>query len=271
VPQADVDGTFLWYEEVGTGPRCLVLHGGLGIDHHAYRPGLDVLSEDLTLVYYDHRAHGQSGDAPLHTLTIGRLADDADQLRAHVQPDQPIGVLGHSFGGFIAFELAHRHREHLAFLIIIGSAPTIAHDIDIERRLTPAMRDVLALPEPETDEEWARRGRILLPLYFHRWDERYIDALHAKVRHRYDAAIAAGSSLDGWDRTPDLTDMTIPTLIVVGDDDFIQRVEIARDTAERMPDATLAVIEGSGHYPWLEQPVELERRVTTWLRDREVI
>jgi pimeloyl-ACP methyl ester carboxylesterase len=43
MPEASVDGTFLFYDLVGSGPPCLVMHGGLGIDHQAYTPGLDGL------------------------------------------------------------------------------------------------------------------------------------------------------------------------------------------------------------------------------------
>src|SRR5712691_9668465 len=57
----------LFVEEVGTGPPCLVMHGGLGIDHSSLR-GLDPLADTLRLIYYDHRCHGRSDRPPVETI-----------------------------------------------------------------------------------------------------------------------------------------------------------------------------------------------------------
>jgi pimeloyl-ACP methyl ester carboxylesterase len=61
VPTADVNGTTIWYDVVGTGPFGLVLHGGLGIDHTLYQATLGPLEQRLRLVYVDHRGNGRSG------------------------------------------------------------------------------------------------------------------------------------------------------------------------------------------------------------------
>jgi proline iminopeptidase len=271
VPRAPVDDTTLWYREIGRGPRCLVMHGGLGIDHHAYAPDLDPLTDALRLVYYDHRCHGASGDAPLETLTLPRLADDADELRQHLG-DERIGLLGHSFGGYIAFEYATRHSERVAFLIVVCSSPAFDFGDElrdaVEARLTDDMRDVLALSPPETSGEWQRRNRVLLPMFFHRFDPAFAAALVDPVSPRYDAAIAGGSSLRGWDRWRELPSIVVPTLLVVGDDDLAPHLDRAQRAVEVMPDATLLVIEDCGHYPWLEQPSRLFDGVRHWLRSR---
>ena len=77
--RAGLSDTTLYYREVGAGMPCLVMHGGLGLDHTYLHPGLDPLGDVLRLVYYDHRCHGRSGRPPLETLTYEQLAaDDAD-------------------------------------------------------------------------------------------------------------------------------------------------------------------------------------------------
>ena len=85
--------TSLFYNEVGQGIPCLVMHGGLGLDHTYLHPGLDPLGDTLRLVYYDHRGHGRSGRPPMQTVTFEQLADDADRLRAHLGFER-IAVLG---------------------------------------------------------------------------------------------------------------------------------------------------------------------------------
>src|SRR6266540_5005734 len=80
MPTVAVNGTTLWYEVLGEGPTCLVMHGGLGLDHALCRPVVERLAGRLRLVWYDHRGNGRSGRPPLETLTMEQLADDADAL-----------------------------------------------------------------------------------------------------------------------------------------------------------------------------------------------
>jgi len=72
MPSAHANGAELFYLEVGKGVPCLVMHGGLGVDHTQFRDGLDPLGDVLRLVYYDHRSNGRSGRPPIETLTLER-------------------------------------------------------------------------------------------------------------------------------------------------------------------------------------------------------
>lgn len=62
---AHVNGTDLFYTAVGRGVPCLVMHGGLGVDHTQFREWLDPLGDAMRLVYYDHRGNGGSGRPPI--------------------------------------------------------------------------------------------------------------------------------------------------------------------------------------------------------------
>jgi pimeloyl-ACP methyl ester carboxylesterase len=64
MPVAYLNGTELFYVEVGEGTPCLVMHGGLGFDHTWLHPWLDPLGDVMHLVYYDHRGNGRSGRPP---------------------------------------------------------------------------------------------------------------------------------------------------------------------------------------------------------------
>jgi proline iminopeptidase len=94
MPFASVNGTKLFYLSTGVGIPCLVMHGGLGVDHTYLHPCLDPLGDLLHLVYYDHRGNGRSGRPPIATLTLAQLAADADALRAYLGIEQ-VAVLGH--------------------------------------------------------------------------------------------------------------------------------------------------------------------------------
>ena len=60
---AHINGTDLFYTEYGTGLPCLVMHGGLGLDHVHLRV-LDALGDVLHLVYYDHGIMGALAALP---------------------------------------------------------------------------------------------------------------------------------------------------------------------------------------------------------------
>ncbi|MGZ6839800.1 MAG: alpha/beta fold hydrolase, partial [Frankiaceae bacterium] len=115
-----VNDTLLHYETLGAGPRCLVMHGGLGLDHSHLRPAIDRLADRLELVYYDHRGNGRSGRPPLGTLSIEQLAEDADALAARLGFEEVL-VLGASYGGFVAQELAVRHPGRVRGLVLVGT------------------------------------------------------------------------------------------------------------------------------------------------------
>lgn len=61
MPIAKINGADLFYLTRGEGLPCLVMHGGLGLDHTYLHPWLDPLGDTLQLVYYDHRGNGRSG------------------------------------------------------------------------------------------------------------------------------------------------------------------------------------------------------------------
>ena len=263
---ARVTDTYLYYRLHGTGPPCLVMHGGLGIDHNAYSPGLDPLGEAMSLVYYDHRCHGRSGRPDPATISVARMADDADELRSALGRER-IGVLGHSFGGFVAFEYAVRHPERLSFLIVVASSPSMEYTTEVpeilEARLTPEMRAELALPPPQNNAEWVTR-QALAPLYFFNWRPAYGEALTQGVIHNLDAARC--SDLDGWSRWEELSDLTVPTLLVAGRHDWLPHLSRLERLAASMPAAELHVFEQSGHYPWMEEPDVFAETIRSWVR-----
>jgi proline iminopeptidase len=89
---------------------------------HTYLRGLDIVSDVLRLVYYDHRHNGRSGRPPVETLSHAQLAADAEGLRKLLGLGKVV-VLGHSYGGFIALEYALRHPDSVSHLIPQDTAP----------------------------------------------------------------------------------------------------------------------------------------------------
>lgn len=263
---ASVNGTQLYYCEIGSGPLCLVLHGGLGLDHTAYRD-FDRLAGRRRVVYYDHRGNGRSARPEPATLTMPQLADDAAALIAHLGADRA-AVIGHSYGGFVAQELAIRHPERVEALVLVDTAPgRPGRDEPPPDPAPPLPADLAAAmaSAPPTDALFAAGFRDLLRHYVHRIDVAELARRFADVR--FDAAAMTRSMrlLAEWSAADRLGAVTAPTLVVVGRHDVITPPAQARRIARAVPGAWLVECPDSGHFPWVEEPEEFFATVEAWL------
>jgi proline iminopeptidase len=270
VPVVRLNDTELFYAEVGEGLPCLMMHGGLGFDHTYLHPWLDPLGDVMRLVYYDHRGNGRSGRPPWETLTFQQLCADADALREHLGFEK-VAVMGHSMGGTIALEYALRYPERLERLILLDTVPAFDYwenEVEANARRKGATPEQLeALVAYEDDEVGFRRAwKLIEPLYFHTYDVALADRVLAKTVFSVEANKAQAAFLEGWDATLRLSEISAPTLVIVGDDDVVCPLSQARRLHEGISNSELVVFERSGHLPWLEEPEAFFGAVREWLR-----
>ncbi|MFN8474555.1 MAG: alpha/beta fold hydrolase [Anaerolineae bacterium] len=276
--EATVNGTTLYYETVGQGTPMFIMHGGLGMDHTYFRPWLDQLADQMTLVYYDHRANGRSErPVSLDGVDHATWAADADALREHLGYDQII-LLGHSYGGFLAQEYAIRYGDRLKGLVLSCTAPTMDYGevilANAQARGTQeqleALGGLLSRPMADDDEMGAHLGAVL-PLYFHRPDPAVIEDV--AERGVYSAAAwnhAAATCMPVFNYLASLSDITAPTLVLSGDDDYITppaqggaRIHAA------IPGSEFVVFEHSGHFPFIEETDRFMEVMRAWLAERQ--
>src|ERR1043165_10080399 len=100
---ASTDGTPIAIECAGAGPSLLIVHGGTG-DRTRWTPLFPLLASKFRVCAMDRRAHGASGDTLPYSLQ--KEVDDVVAVVA-AQPGS-VFVLGHSFGGVCAYEVALR-------------------------------------------------------------------------------------------------------------------------------------------------------------------
>jgi len=269
MPVAHLNDTELFYVEVGEGLPCLVMHGGLGGDHSALHPWLDPLGDVMRLVYYDHRGNGRSGRPPSETITFEQLCADADALREHLGFEE-VAVLGYSFGGFVALEYGLRFPERISHLILLDTAPTLGYAEEIEanaRRKGATQEQLEALDaSPEAESESWRLWKLIEPLYFHTFDADLAERVMGKTVISVGAADAGDAIIEDWDLTPRLGEISAPTLILVGRDDFICPPSQAKIMHEGIPNSELVVFENSGHFTHVEEPEAFFDAVLGWLR-----
>ena len=107
MPEVEVAGLRIAYEQAGEGPPLVLLHGYVGDARSTWGPQLDGLSDAFTVVAWDGPGAGRSDDPP----DVFALSDFADCLAGFVAAlglERP-HVAGLSFGGGLALELYRRH------------------------------------------------------------------------------------------------------------------------------------------------------------------
>ncbi len=268
MPLLAVDHSQLYYHPVGHGPACLVMHGGLGVDHTWLQPWLDPVSEVLKLVYYDHRGNGRSTCEDPGSISIETLCSDAEALRAHLGEDR-IALIGHSYGALVAMQYALQHPERVSHLVLLGAAPRInfAQFGLVAQRRGANARQLAALSSlgSGSDDEFGAALQELLPLYLHRYRGDEYERFAARTRWSATAFRRGAEVAARFDLTPRLGEISAPTLIVAGDDDLITPVERAEILHRGIPNSELYIIPRSGHVPHFEQPEPFLWVVKSWL------
>lgn len=270
-----LDGTTLYYEVVGRGtPPVLLLHGGPGLDHTAFRPWLDPLAERHKLIFYDQTGNGRSArPASLEGVDHDTWVDEADALLHRLGCERAV-LFGHSYGGYLAQEYALRHPGRVAGLVLCctaGSARPLDGVLEPEEgRATPrqlAWLQQVAARGVADDAEYAEFFADLLPLYFHRPDPAVLDRLLATTR--FCAATvnhAFAVCYPSFDALPQLGRVEVPALVLAGRHDWVMAPEeTAEPLAEAIPGARLVVFEESGHYPFIEEAEAFRGTLGDWL------
>lgn len=244
-------------KEMRERPTLILLHGGPGFDHSAFKPQFSALAEIAQVVYLDHRGNGRSDRE-----TPGRwtLEDWADDLRAFCDAlgiERPI-VLGQSFGGMVAMAYGARHPGHADKLILSSTSAKrdLARVLEAFERLggDTARRAALAY--------WTKPSRETLGPYTSECFTLYnrtppdLDA-SARTLWNFDLMLDFGANEGGrMDLLPELAKVRCPTLVLAGEDDPVTPAGDARDIVAALPAGLgrLELFADCGHGVFRDDP-----------------
>ncbi|TFV53397.1 poly(3-hydroxyalkanoate) depolymerase [Blastococcus sp. TF02A-35] len=230
----------------------LLLMNGIGASLEVLQPLVDALDPRRTVVRFDVPGVGGS-PRPVVPYVLSTLSPVVAGLLSRLGYDEPVDVLGLSWGGGLAQHFAVQHRRRCRKLVLAatatGSLMVPAHPRVLARMLTPRRH---------RDPDYARR--IAGDIYggtMRTEPERAAAVLHANTRvgprrgYYYQLASSAG-----WSSLPFLRLIRQPTLVVAGDDDPIIPVVNARLMARLLPHGRLHVYPG-GHIALITEAQEL--------------
>lgn len=241
IPVTTPSGTFkVWTKRVGNNPtiKLLLLHGGPGMTHEyfeafdSYFPG-----QGIEYYYYDQLGSFYSDQPKDSTLwNTPRFVEEVEQVRQALGLTQDnFYLLGHSWGGILAIEYALKYQQHLKGLIVSNMMSSIpAYNEYATKTLMPAM-DQKVLAEVKALEAAgkysdARYMELLIPNHyelhvmrapFAEWPNGLTRALtHVNtdiyIPMQGPSELGASGKLVQWDRSADLKQITVPTLVIGG-------------------------------------------------------
>lgn len=262
VDHVDVEGLRIEYERAGGGPGLVLLHGYVG-DRRTWRPQIDALSDEFTVVAWDAPGSGGSSD-PAETFS---LADFADCLAAFIR-ELDLGrphVAGLSFGGGLALELFGRHPELPRTLTLAGAYAgwrgSLPDDV-VAFRLRQAL-DLSTLPPDELV------SAIVPTLFASSTPAALVDEFAATLLESHPIGFRAmARSFAEADLRDVLPRIDVPTLLIYGDADVRAPLEIAYALDAAIADSTLVVLHGAGHVSNIDAPEEFNRELRAFLSSR---
>ncbi|WP_182899414.1 alpha/beta fold hydrolase [Microbispora sp. H10830] len=255
---ATANGIEICYEVFGEpGGRPVLLIMGLGAQMIGWPEELiELLVESgHRVVRFDNRDAGLSthftpadGLAPAPSYTLDDMADDTAGLM-DVLGWENAHVVGASMGGMIAQALAIRHPARVRTLTSIMSTPGPR----VGRATEAAMTVLMAPPAQDRDEAIARAvatARVVgSPGY-----EMDVERVTRMAAEAYDRAFdPAGTARQftairiSGDRTEGLRGLSVPALVIHGEDDPLITLEGGTATADAIPGAKLLTFPGMGH------------------------
>ena len=240
----------------------VVLHGGPGAHHDYLLPGFDRVACRRTLVYYDQRGGGRS-PVP-REVPVGWREHVADLENLRILWGQNLlSIAGYSWGALLGVLYALEHPTRVASLALVSPAPvwrTARAEFEARLAARTAMPEVQAarravqdggLRERDIEEYRRRMFELSVAGYFHDW-RRARDLTPFRITGRTQKEV--WESLGDFDLRPRLASLSVPAIVIHGEDDPIP-IETAATLATLLR-ARWTAIPDCGHVPYVESPEE---------------
>ena len=267
------DGPLIAGLRAGTGPRVLLLHGGPGLAFDYLRDLADELAQENDVAWYQQR--GQEPSAAEGPYTVAADVGDARRV-LDALGWQKAYVVGHSWGGHLALHAALAMPERLFGVLAVDPLGSVGDgrwpefDEEMFRRTPEHLRararelDELSMAG-EADDELALEGMSLVwPAYFAD-PERAPPMPELRLASARSGEMVPSIQAELPSLEAGLPEIRVPVGFVHGSKSPMP-LAASTDAAERIPGAWVEVIEGAGHFIWVEAPGAVRtslRRLTT--------
>lgn len=265
-----IKGRTCRYLDKGEGDVLLFGHSYL-FDHSMWAPQIELLSKSYRCIAPDLWGHGASDIAPDSSTTIADYARDMLALMDHLSI-QTFSIIGLSVGGMWGAELALEHPERIRHLTLMDTF--LGDEPEETKALYFSMLDSIDQDGKVTEPLL----QTLAPIFFcektlkeqPRHQAAFNERLSQLEGERLTAVTRVGRMIfNRRDALADLENIRCNTLILTGEHDKPRPVEESRLMEARIPTNSLHIIRNAGHISSLENPEEVNRRLTAFLADSD--
>jgi len=252
----EVAGGTLEYEVRGEGRPVVLIHGGL-VDRRLWDGQVAVLASEHRVIRYDLRGLGRSS---MPTGPFSHL-DDLDRLLDELATERAV-LVGLSLGGAIAMDYALEHPERVDGLVLAASSLR-GHPVSAETRAKVEEVYRTAAADPE------RGVSLLLETGLGGVTPDARASLRRMMLDNVRGWVESDPESVQWPSPPTaerLHDLRMPTLVLVGDRDEIDLLEIADRLAAEVPRASKIVLSDAKHHLNLDRPGAFDRELLAFLR-----
>jgi pimeloyl-ACP methyl ester carboxylesterase len=228
---------------------AVLIHGVGGSSRH-WEPLLARLPKQFCPLLIDLPGHGRSSG------TVPRSIEEATTLLDHflqkLEVKQPFWCIGHSMGGLIAQYFALRFPSRVERLVLMATSVRVRLHNDF----------VLSALSGHWDLEAFRPSfGANIPIEI----QNLVLNEFPKVRVATNSTDFMGAS--GFDLRQEIAVLTMPALVIAGDDDVIVSPRHTRMLAQMLPHATLVVVPHGGHYVHVEQPQYVAQTLACYMQE----
>lgn len=257
----------LYYEIEGEGETLVLSHAAF-LDSGMWDAQWDAFTQHYRVIRYDMRGYGKSD--PVTGPRVRR--DDLYRLLQHLKVERA-HLLGCSMGGELAIDLALEHPELAASLIVVNSAPS-----GFEPQGEPPQY-LFEMMDAMQQGDFARASELQLRIWVD-GPQRTPEQVDSDVRQRAASMNRIFVENQTWaiaDLQPlnplnppavgRLSELHVPTLVVVGALDHAENLRAADIIADGIAGAQKVIIADTAHVPNMEQPEIFNRAVLDFLNN----
>jgi proline iminopeptidase len=282
---AAINNINIHYYVSGSGPVLLLPSPGWGPSVDYIKPLL-VFEQYFTMVYFDTRHSGQSsGPEDPAQYAIENFVEDIEALRIYLNQSK-IFLAGHSGGGHQVLAYGIQHTNRLLGIIAIDAiaAPDATRGEELMKRISEKQYKPFYVANPSSykiaaefmtgmgKDKTPRTVREIIDImggfYFHRPELASVIFRDMEFNDQV-FAYTQSTGFQGKNLLSDLHRITVPTLVIAGDDDFIcDPVTQATRIHDHIGSSQLVIINDCGHFPWIEQPAAFYSACESWFQEQ---
>lgn len=254
-----INGIEMGYDDVGAGLPIVFIHA-FPLNRTMWAPQVSALVERCRCIAVDLRGFGESALA--EPVSMDQYADDVVAVMDKLGVERAI-VVGCSMGGYTAFALWRRHPERVRALVLADTKATA--DTDEARAKRVALIET-ARTQGSTAVANLQIASLIGKTAREKQPDTY-DAVHRMIAQTKPEAIVAAleAMMHRPDSTPTLATITVPTLVIVGDEDVPTPVKDARALHQGIPGSRLEIVASAGHLANLERPAAFNHLMTEFV------